>query len=566
MLLVSMAAWGQPVIATGNAILNASSYASDIAQGSWFVIFGTGMGPATLASASSLPYPNQLAGTSVSFTPTSGGAAVGTLLWYTSAGQLAGLLPSSTATGTYNVTVTYNGQTSAPQQVNVVARNFGYATQAQNGQGPAQATYGGYNLNRFTTGTLGQYATHPAHVGDTVILWGTGLGADIASDISGGSSGDMTAAGQVQVVVGGVSVTPAYAGRSSGSPGLDQINFVVPAGAQSSCFVSLQVKAGGKTSNMGSIAVADAGQSACSTPTLTQSQLSKLDQGGSVVLGSLNLSKTASTLTVPGFGTVNENTESASGSFSKYTIGTIATAAGFSFSQIGSCLVLTETTSSSTGQAALPAPLDAGPQLTLNGPNASNTAIPELQGAIGDYSKTLYSSGVMGFGGTGSPTLQSGTYTISGPGGADVGPFTASVNFPGAFTWTNQSSITSPISRSAGLPITWSGVSTGLVSISGISESSAGGTTQNPIYSVTIFVCTSPASANSFTVPSNVLLQLPVATGDITSGSYGYLSVYATPDATNGQGVFSAPLTAGGAIDQGYFSYSVGSSMTTGWN
>ena len=77
------------------------------------------------------------------------------------------MLPSSTPVGTYNVTVTYSGRPSAAVSANVVARNFGFATQTANGQGPAQATYGGYDLNRFTTGTLGQWSIRPANPGDT---------------------------------------------------------------------------------------------------------------------------------------------------------------------------------------------------------------------------------------------------------------------------------------------------------------------------------------------------------------------------------------------------------------
>jgi uncharacterized protein (TIGR03437 family) len=551
-----MAVWAAPVIATGNAIVNASSYAPDIAQGSWFVVFGTGMGPATLAAASGLPYPTQLSGTSVNFTPTSGGSPVTALLWYTSAGQLAGLLPSTAAIGIYNVTVAYNGQTSAPQQVNVVAHNFGFATQAQNGQGPAQATYGGYNLNRFTTGTLGQYALHPAHAGDTMILWGTGLGPDAASDIEGGTSGDMTAAAQVQVMVGGIAVTPLYAGRSSGSPGLDQINFVVPAGVQPGCFVNLQVQAGGKTSNFGAIAVADAGQSSCSAPLLTQAQLARLDQGGSVVLGTLSLSKATSTQ-----GSIPYSTEGASGWFGRYTVGNIGTATGFSFSQAGSCYVYTVTgTAPQVASTTPPAPLDAGAQLTLNGPNLSNTVLPETQGATGIYDATWYSSGFEGIGKHGTPALQPGTYTISGTGGADIGPFTASVSFPD-FTWTNQTQFSAPITRGTALPITWTGGSPGLVSISGSSET--GGNATNPLYRRTVFVCTVSASAGNFTVPVSVLQQLPVSSGN---GSDIYLSVYATPDYTKSQGTFSAPLSAGGTIDQGYFSNSVGSSIVTGWD
>jgi uncharacterized protein (TIGR03437 family) len=158
-------------------VLNATSNLPDIARGSWFVIYGAGLGPAALSIYSgALPYPTELSGTRVTFIPAAGGTAVETRLWYTLAGQVAGLLPSTPAAGDYDVRVVYNGQTSAPRRVKVVERNFGFATQSQNGSGPAQATYGGLDLNRFTTGTIGQWSVRPAKAGDRVDLWGTGLG------------------------------------------------------------------------------------------------------------------------------------------------------------------------------------------------------------------------------------------------------------------------------------------------------------------------------------------------------------------------------------------------------
>jgi len=99
-----------------------------------------------------------LSGTSVTFTPASGGTPVSALMYYTLATQVAGMLPSSTPAGAYDVKVTYDGQTSAASRVNVVERNFGFATQSSNGQGPAQATYGGYD------GQLHPAGEHPAAV------------------------------------------------------------------------------------------------------------------------------------------------------------------------------------------------------------------------------------------------------------------------------------------------------------------------------------------------------------------------------------------------------------------
>jgi uncharacterized protein (TIGR03437 family) len=484
-------------------------------------------------------------------------------MYYTLASQLAAMLPSSTPAGAYDVKVTYNSQTSAASRVNVVERNVGFATQSSNGQGPAQATYGGYDLNRFTTSTLGQWSLRPARPGDAMVLWGTGLGADPASDANGGTSGDQTAAAQVRVIVAGIEVTPVYAGRSSGSPGLDQINFTVPSNVTPSCFVSLQVRAGGRLSNLGSIAVAAAGQSACSSPALTPAQLLTLDQGGTLTIGNLHIGKLASTLSSL-YATGTAQTESVSGWFGKYAVDTIASA-NFSLSQSGACFVMQRTgTSDQIAYGLPPQTLDAGAQLTLNGPNASNKAVPRQSDK--SYSLAVYSSGLAGIGATGTPTLVQGTYTLAGTGGPDVGSFSVSVSLPGDFSWTNQNTIANPIPRASPLNVTWTGGGAGLVTIAGAAMAKLSGTSTSAIYSATVFDCIAPASAGSFTVPSSVLAQLPTVSSDATADSFGTLSVIAFPDSSKGQGTFTAPLTAGGTIDQGFLSYGVGSLRSIGYN
>ncbi len=560
--LFAISAAAQPAIRSSLGVVNASSNTSDVARGSWFVVYGTGLGPASIVVASGAPHPSQLSSTQVTFTPAAGGAQVSALLWYTLSTQVAAMLPSSTPAGAYDVKVTYNGQTSAAQRVAVVERNFGFATQAQNGLGPAQATYGGLDLNRFTTGQIDKWATRPAKVGDVIVLWGTGLGADSASDTTGGTSGDQTSAAQVKVMVDNVEVTPAYAGRSNGSPGLDQINFTVPSGVSPNCFATLYVKAGGRISNFGSLAIAAAGQSACPSSSLTSAQLTQLDQGATLTIGTLSLSKLGLKVTVPVLGTIDQTSESASGSFARYSISDVATS-NFAFTQTGSCFVSKRVgTTGDIVSGALPTALDAGTKLTLNGPNASNIALP---GTAGVYGATLYNSGFSGIGASGTPTIAQGSYTIAGTGGANIGAFSANLTVPGTFTWSNQSSIANPVPRNAPLNVTWTGGTSGLVAITGMSGTATGGTATNPTYDATVFVCIAPASAGSFTVPSSVLTQLPQASSDVTSATTsGALLVVAVPDPS--QGSFTAPLVGGGTLDHGYFTYSIGSMKTTGWN
>jgi len=557
-LLAPILAQAQPAIRAANGVLNASSELPDVARGSWFVIFGTGLGPATI-SVQNGSYTALLSGTSVTFTPASGGTPVSALMYYTLATQVAGMLPSSTSAGAYDVRVTYNSQASAPSRINVVEHNFGFATQTSNGQGPAQATYGGYDLNRFTTGALAQWSLRPAKPGDAMVLWGTGLGADPASDASGGTSGDQTAAAQVRVIVAGIAVTPAYAGRSSGSPGLDQINFTVPAGVTPSCFATLQVNAGGRLSNLGSIAVAAAGQSACTSPRLTQAQLQTLDQGGTLTAGGLQLGKSATSVTA----TVSEHTDTAAAWFGRYTIDAVANS-NLAVVQSGACFFVQR--SGTTDQLGFgqppPQTLDAGTRLMLSGPNASNMAIPRQPD--NSYLATLYSTGLLGIGATGSPTLAAGTYTMAGSGGTDVGAFSASVTLPGDFVWTNQNTIANPIPRTSPLTVTWTGAAGGLVTVLGAALARTGGTGTSATYSAFGFNCTAPASAGSLTVPSSILQQLPAVSGDATTASFGLLSVFAMPDVS--VGAFTAPLTAGGTIDVGAMGFEIAFNKATGFN
>jgi uncharacterized protein (TIGR03437 family) len=111
---VSLPAAGASIASPG--VYNSASYIlsgfpnGGIAQGSIFVVFGTGLGPSAIVYNSSLPYQTSLGGTSVNVTVNF--TSVPCLMFYTSAGQVAAILPSNTPIGTGTITVTYNGATT----------------------------------------------------------------------------------------------------------------------------------------------------------------------------------------------------------------------------------------------------------------------------------------------------------------------------------------------------------------------------------------------------------------------------------------------------------------------
>jgi uncharacterized protein (TIGR03437 family) len=246
----------QPVIRTQAGVVNAASYASPglpnsgIAQGSVFVVIGKNLGPASTVYAN-FPLSRVLAGTSAQLTIN--GATVAPLPLYTSATQVAMLLPSSTPTGSWMITVTYNGQTSVAAAVQVVAASFGILTLNQGGIGPAVVTDADYSVISLT---------HPASPGQVLTLWGTGLGEIAADETQAPPQGNVGP--QPLVWLGSQQANVMYWGRAGCCAGLDQINFQVPAGI-TGCYVPLAVQTGSTVTNFGSIAVASGG-GVCSDP------------------------------------------------------------------------------------------------------------------------------------------------------------------------------------------------------------------------------------------------------------------------------------------------------------
>lgn len=109
-----------PGLSAAPAITSVSNAASNIAPGlpnagiapgSIFVVYGSGLGPATISIATAAFQSTSLSGTSVAVTV--GGTTVNAPMYYTSASQVAALLPSNTLPGSGTITVT---STTAPAQ------------------------------------------------------------------------------------------------------------------------------------------------------------------------------------------------------------------------------------------------------------------------------------------------------------------------------------------------------------------------------------------------------------------------------------------------------------------
>jgi uncharacterized protein (TIGR03437 family) len=462
-----------------NAVYNAASWVpaglpnSGIAEGSIFTLIGTGMGPGTLVQVTSyhLPTSQGLAGTTVQVTV--GGVTNYCIMVYTFATQVAAILPSSTPVGTGTLTLSYQGAQSTSIAITVVKNSVGIFAVNQEGSGPGVITNLSYQV---------QVPTNSAHPGDILILWGTGLGPVTGNETEPPVPVDLGTG--VQIFVGGQSATVLYGGRGS-SAGLDQINFMVPAGL-SGCYVSVVAQVNGVVSNFTTIPITAPGQTYCSDGAsgFSSANLAKLQNGGTINVARLDLDNIAG--------------DNASAIFEQWSFLDLISSHGVPGGpSVGNCTVYDVPSGNGIvvlDPFSIPG-LNAGSQVSITGPNGNKTL---SQAVTGTYLAQLSALGA-------TPFISPGTYTFSnGSGGTDIGPITASVTYPGPLIWTNEASIKS-VSVSHDLTITWSGGSASdYVTIIGITGLAS-------IKQDTEFFCNAQASAGTFTIPPQVLALLPPA-------------------------------------------------------
>jgi uncharacterized protein (TIGR03437 family) len=506
-------ALAQPVVTSA---LNNASYtlpelpSFGLARGSMVAVFGSRLAADGVQLADSWPLSTTMRGTSAKITV--GGTTVDALMAYTTPGQIGIIVPSTTPEGTGTLTVTYNG-TSTPFNIRVVRSAFGTFTRNSQGTGPGSvenASQDGRPINALNK---------PAHPGEVMVLWGTGLGPVTWNEAQPPQAGDLPIT--IEVWVGGRQAAVSYRGRSGCCAGIDQIAFTVPEGAEG-CSVPVVVKTGDIVSNFATIAVAPRGRNACSDPTFNGEDLDRVTTGtyrsGTIALTRLNIK-----VDVPGVGQAQMNTDTGSAYFSRVDVSAVGSASPSNETQsvsMGGCIVSTfRPTSTGTPPTATFTPLDAGPAINLSGPKGDKQLAKEAQS--GAYAAQLGGGmtipglpSVPGLPGQQPPYLDAGTYRINnGSGGAGanrVGPFQTSITLAQPLVWTNMDAITA-VTRSAGQEVTWTGGDpAGYVIIVGSSTNSSTRVGAS-------FVCTERTTAGRFVIPSYVLLTLPASSGGQTS-------------------------------------------------
>jgi uncharacterized protein (TIGR03437 family) len=547
-----------PPPATGPTItdvLDGGSYTKNIAQGSIFVVKGTALSASGFTQLT-FPLPTTSSGVKITFTPAGGGASTDAYLVYlynlSGVNQLAAVLPSSVTPGNYNVTVT-NGTASAPFAVQVVQRKLGLITADSTGTGLAviqnYISAAQLDIDRLTTFASGGYTYSPSRPGQILIAWATGMGPVTGGDNTASPGFDFNANGvNVKVLVGGVSITPLYAGRAPGLAGADQINFALPSNIPTGCAVSFQVSVNGVLSNPTSIAIApDANSSTCVMPGFTSQQLQTLDGGGTITTGAFTITQFSLTSS-----SITAKINSIGGGFNQLNGFQLASAAqsNVSLIQSGSCQVIQSTTSGgSTASTGSLTYLDAG-TVTINGPTGSSLTNQALTKTKNIYSYS--STEGLGIPGQANFTLPAGDYTLSGAGGNDVGTFNTKITLASPLTVTGG--LPSTVTRSAGLTVNWTGGNASdLVEIVG-STSATTGTGSSAVTSTSTFICLTTAGQKTFTVPASVLNQLQAT----TSSNPGLLEVASGNLSTT----FTAPLKADGSSIPGVFGSFIGTGAT----
>jgi uncharacterized protein (TIGR03437 family) len=216
---------GPPPLFAGTSVVSSAGFAAGIAGGGLVSIFGAGLSTADgIVSAPSFPLPTTLAGTSV---------------WF--GGRPASILAAAKVDGQEQVNVQFpvlnNAADFNSDFTNVIMRRgraLGFAFNVEvfsaywpsiflSADGQPVVTHADYSLVT---------ASNPAHAGETIVIFATGLGA-VTPPIATGAAAPLSPLTATvipfTVAIGGQGAPVAFEGLAPGFAGLYQVNAVVPA-------------------------------------------------------------------------------------------------------------------------------------------------------------------------------------------------------------------------------------------------------------------------------------------------------------------------------------------------
>ena len=488
----------QPLISP-RGVVNAASFAppglpaGSIARGSIFSIFGQRLGPAASPSLA-FPLSNTLGGVSIQAI---GSTTVNVIPLFVSPTQINAIMPSNAPLGMVSVQVAFNNIKGNMAPVRVVNSSFGaFAVRAGIGPGIVQ------NFIANDNQPINSPANVSAKPGQAVTLWGTGLGPVPFADNVAPTAGNV--ATQTEVFVGGKTATLLYNGRTPCCAGVDQIVFNVPSDAPSGCHVPVTVRTEGATSsNTVTMAISSDG-SQCADP--TNPLAARIVSGGK--FGAVVLMRTNSHQDLGLKTTADITVDSAIVSLRQENAVTFPFNPLFSYPPPGSCTAYS-VSGNLFGSDALPLAattgkyLDAGSAMyQLIGPGGSRQVRPATPPLNPILSLWQLGKNIPNVGLVNSSFLQPGTHTLIVNGGADIGNFRATIEYPAGLTWTNRDQVAN-ITRAQPLTINWSG------GPSNVPVAILGANVDVPTNSTALFFCVAPAGTTSFSVPTYILASVP---------------------------------------------------------
>jgi uncharacterized protein (TIGR03437 family) len=554
LLVCAFAALTQPVLAqpplpqpkiAGVRTLATVSDKTALARGSAFEVTGEGLGPAE-GETGSVPYPQSLGGATLRI----GGSDA--FLIYASSTQLVGIVPSALPAGAaYPVSATFGGRTSNSVAVSVVESNFGLLTDT--------GRFGGLASGRVAGQTFTIASPIPAG-GAVLELDATGLGP-IAGVEGNDFPPDSNLYPEAILTIGSLDLPVAYLGPNPLRPGFDRIAVTLPSdNLPSGCAVPARIRNGDTASLTFTLPLLAADQTSCVHPLgLSPEALSAIASGGSIVRGGLSLDRVVGE-SLAGGRVFESNTDSFSGGFVRFSAESIAeqtaqTLISAAYDSNG-CVIFDAV----DGQPGTY--LDAGEKIQVTDPSWNYTVTRGVGQSLNQYN-VLLDNGLT-IPGLSTPKLRfnPGRHTLTGNGGADVGPFSVELNISPQMRWTNMAAITE-VNTAADLIIEFTGAGPNdRIAASGAVRGPA---PEDPTRIVTrVWTCLARGNAGRITAASTMLAKLPrVSAAELAnpnSGRFSSLSLGQDNPAELGQ--FKAPLAAGGETDVVVFRFNYTYSKT----
>jgi len=465
-----------------------------LSPGARFIIPGVRLGPEIPVRGSESNPPDKLALVSVRIAQ--GDRAAYARLLMVSATRIDAVVPDLAPLGQVQLTVTYGAFTSEPYTLTLAVASVGFYS------------------SDTAPDSLPQAKRKPeAASGDSVTLWGTGMA---------GYSGSY-----LKVMVGGKFAENVLMGAHICCAGIQSITFRVPAGTPLGCFVPLQVRTlDGRPSNAIPIAVHAPGEPCRDELDWFREGVEQATRAGFLALARISL---------------DMHLAPHAGSQFQFDYGIASFGRQESGQRqfpplppAGTCTVFTARLNlrQILGQAraaewtSIPEPargnrrLDAGEAISVTGP-AGMHALPRDARRQDYYAALLGGQGPFSRDAVKPLYLSRGSYTVSAPGGADIGPFSAIVEVTPAVVWKNRDRMDA-IDRDAGATLEWKAARAGdAMLILAVNADRASGDSA-------VCLCMAHAGDGHFSIPPITLGNLP-ATREEDDLSASYLLLLEMP-------------------------------------